>query len=167
MKKLSTIAMAISLLLAAPAFAVDEHHPEPAPSNQAAAKPGAQASVDAPATVKKMQGNVKKMQEQLKRVATAKTDNERQKAMAEHMATMQENMHLAKGLQADAMDCSSMHGGMHGGGMHDRMHGGIKGGMMGDAAPSPDRMQQMEKRMEMMEQMMQRKAEATGQTPTK
>jgi hypothetical protein len=143
MKTLSTIAMAISLIFAAPAFATDEHHPEKAQSAETMAP---QADTNVSATVKKMQA-------QLGRIGKAKTDEARQKAMAEHMATMQENMHLAQSLQADMMDCSTMHG-----------------EMMGDAAPtgaSPDRMQQMEKRMEMMEQMMQRKADATSQTLTK
>lgn len=162
MKTLSTAAMAISLLVAAPAFAVDEHHPEKAQETKAApAKPKA----DTPATVKKMQSNVKKMQAQLDRVAKAKTDDERQKAIAEHMLTMQENMHLARGLQTGMMDCSTMHGGMKGG-----MKGGMMGGMMGDTAPagaSPDRLQQMEKRMEMMEQMMRRQESAPAPTPAK
>lgn len=150
MKTLSTLAMAISLIFATPAFANDEHHPEKAPAAKTATAP-TDASV--PATVKKMQGNVKKMQAQLDRVSKAKSDDARQKAMAEHMQTMQENMHLARSMQSDMMDCEPIHG-----------------AMMGKAAASegsPDRMQKMEMRMEMMEQMMHRQDGATGQTPAK
>ncbi|MBK5204597.1 MAG: hypothetical protein JJD98_04065 [Polaromonas sp.] len=84
-----------------------------------------------------MQDNVKKMQPQLDRIAKAKTDEERQKAMTEHMKTMQ----MARGMQADTMGCPMMEGGMMGGG----------------AQPdgSPERLRQMEKRMDMMQSMMQ------------
>lgn len=150
MKTLSTLAMAISLIFAAPAFANDEHHPEKAPAAKTASAP---ADANVPATVKKMQGNVKKMQAQLDRVSKAKTDDARQKAMAEHMQTMQENMHLARGMQSDMMDCEAMHGAMM--------------GKTSSAEGAPDRMQKMEMRMEMMEQMMRRQEGATGQTPAK
>lgn len=150
MKSLSTIAMAISLIVAAPAFANDEHHPE---KTQAAKTTVSQANTDLSATVNKMQGNVKKMQAQLSRVGKAKTDEARQKAMTEHMLTMQENMHLASGIQDGMMDCETMHGAMM--------------GTAESTGGTPDRMQQMEKRMEMMEQMMQHKVDATGQTPSK
>jgi hypothetical protein len=150
MKNLSTLAMAISLIFAAPAFANDEHHPEKAPAAKTATAP---ADANVPATVKKMQSNVKKMQAQLDRIGKAKTDEARQKAMAEHMQTMQENMHLTRGMQSGMMDCETMHG-----------------AMMGKAPASeaaPDRMQKMEMRMEMMEQMMHRQEGAAAQTPAK
>jgi hypothetical protein len=148
MKTLSTVALAMSLIFAAPAFAVDEHHPE----KGAAVPESAAPAPNVPATVKKMQHNVKKMQAQVDQIGKAKTDEARQKAMDEHMKTMQENMHLARGMMMDEpMDCSKMHGAMkdgkgHGGGSHDRM---LK----------------MEKRMEMMEQKMQGQHGAVGQTP--
>jgi hypothetical protein len=112
-----------------------------------------------------MQDNVKKMQTQLDRIASAKTDEERQKAMAEHMRTMQENMKMTHGMKAGMMDSPMMKGGMMGGGMAG---GGT--GMMGEAAQygaRAERMQQMEKRMDtmqmLMEQMMRRQE---GQPPT-
>ena len=143
MKTLSTLAMAMSLIFVAPAFANDEHHPEKA---TAARADTAQAAPNVPATVKKMQGNVKKMQAQLDRIGKAKTDDARQKTMAEHMQTMQENMHLARGMQVGMMDCETMHGAMMG----------------ATASPegTPDR-------MEMMERMMHAQPGAAGQTPAK
>jgi len=150
MKSLSTLAMAISLIFSAPAFANDEHHPEKVPAAKTATAP---ADTDVPTTVKKMQGNVKKMQAQLDRIGKSKTDEERQKAIAEHMQTMQENMHLARGIQNGMMDCETMHGAMM--------------GKTTTSEAAPDRMQKMEMRMEMMEQMMNRQEGATGQTLAK
>ncbi len=156
MKTTAMTAIATALAFSAPVFADDAHHPE-----QAAAAKSAPAPL-AP-QVKKMQDNVKKMQPQLDRIAKAKTDAERQKAMAEHMQTMQENMHMARGMQAGMMmDCPMMEGGMMGKGGMGMMHGGMMGkggmGMMGGGvapADAPDRMQQMEKRMDMMQMMME------------
>jgi hypothetical protein len=119
-----------------------------------------------------MQDNVKKMQPQLDRIAKAKTDAERQKAMAEHMQTMQENMSMARGMQAGMMmDCPMMEGGMMGkGGMGMMGKGGM--GMMGGGpgmAGSDDmmakRMDMMEKRMDMMQMMMQGRMGMPDSTP--
>jgi hypothetical protein len=146
-QKLAMSAIAASLAFATPAFADDTHHPEKGQEAKvASAKPAAKTAP----TVQKMQDNVKKMQAQLDRIAKAKTDEERQMAMAEHMQTMQENMKLARGMQAGMMDCPMMEGGMMG-------KGGM--GMMEDAAQpggSSERMQQIEKRMDMMQMMMER-----------
>ena len=109
MQKLAMTAIAASLAFANPAFADDAHHPEKGQETTAApAKPAAKTAP----TVRKMQDNVKKMQAQLERIAGAKTDEERQKAMAEHMQTMQENMKMARGMMAGMMDCPMMEGGM-------------------------------------------------------
>ena len=146
---LATLIASTSLATAMPAVADDAHHPERVQATQSAptqatAKATAKASEQ---TVKAMQKNVEKMQIQLDRVAKAKTDDERQKAMAEHMLTMRENMQMASGMQAGTMGCPMM-GAMGQGGM---------GMMMGSGGPmgnTDDRMQQMEKRMDMMEMMM-------------
>ena len=145
MNKLAMTAIAASLAFAAPVFADDAHHPEKAQEAKAApAKPEQ--------TVKKMQDNVKKMQGQLDRIAKAKSDDERQKAMAEHMRTMQENMQMARGMQAGMMSCPMMEGGMMGKGGMGMMGGGMMGGPQAGGA---ERMQQMERRMDMMQMMMQ------------
>jgi hypothetical protein len=150
MKTLSTLAIAISLILGAPAFADDEHHPEKAAAARSATP---QASPNVPATVRKMQGNVKKMQTQLHRIGKAKTDTARQAAMAEHLQTMQENMHLARGMMDQSMDCAEMHGAMMG------------GAAAGEG--TAERMQHMERRMEMMERMMRGQPGAASQAPAR
>lgn len=146
MNKLAMTTIAAALAFTAPVFADDAHHPEKAQETKAAPpKPGE--------TVQKMQDNVKKMQGQLERIAKAKTDEERRKAIAEHMQTMQENMKMMRGMQAGTMGCPMMEGGMMGGGM---MGGGM--GMMGGGAGSDamsNRMNMMEKRMDMMQMMME------------
>lgn len=149
MKKIALTAIAAALAFSAPVFAEDAHHPVKAVDAK-------DAPTQAAPQVRKMQDNVKKMQPQLDRIAKAKTDAERQKAMADHMQTMQESMGMARGMQAGMMDCPMMKDGMMGkGGMG--MMGGNAMAMAGDAASAgaPDRMQQMEKRMDMMQIMME------------
>lgn len=131
MKTLTPLALAISLLFAAPSFANDAHHPD-----KAAASSTAPATPPSPATVRKMQDNVRKMQTQLEHAGKAKTAGARQQAMTEHMQTMQENMQLASGMMDEGMDCAAMHG-----------------KMMGAAAP--DRLQLLEKRLDALERTMQ------------
>ena len=159
MKKqvLSTLtALAAALLLATPAMAVDAHHPEK--TAEAATAPAPAAAPNTRQTVQSMQGNVKKMRAQLDRMAAAKTDEARQKAMAEHMQTMHENMMMARSLQPGMMSCPMMDG-MGKKGMMDKDGMGQGGGMgmMGGRAQSEgasERMDKMEKRMDMMQQMM-------------
>ena len=159
MKKqvLSTLtALAAALLLATPAMAVDAHHPEK--TAEAATAPAPAAAPHTRQTVQSMQGNVKKMRAQLDRMAAAKTDEARQKAMAEHMQTMHENMMMARSLQPGMMSCPMMDGmGKKGMMDHSSMGQGGGMGMMGGSAQpdgASDRMDKMEKRMDMMQQMM-------------
>jgi hypothetical protein len=168
MNKFAMTAIAASLAFGAPVFAEEAHHPEKAGEAKS-------APAQAAPQVKKMQDNVKKMPAQLDRIAKAKTDEARQKAMAEHMQTMQENMKMAHDMKAGMMDCPMMEGGMMGKGGMGMMHGEMMGkpGMdmkAGDtAAASPaDRMQQMEKRMDMMQMMMEqmmRRQDGTAPAP--
>ena len=139
MKTLATTLLSMSVFLTVPAFADQSHHPE-------------QAAAEMPASVtfERMQDNLKIMQAQLQRAAGAKTDEERQKAMAEHMQTMRENMGMAQGMQGGMMACPMMQGGK---------------GMMGGDGMSKDmgsRMHNMEQRMDMMQMMMQRMSGAQG-----
>lgn len=148
MKKLAMTTLAAALAFGLPAFAEDAHHPQTAPgANSAPAKPAAKNPTQ---TLQKMQDNVKKMQPQLDRIAKAKTDEERQKAMAEHMQTMQSNMQMARSMQADTMGCPMMED--MGQGMMGKGGMGMMGGAQSDG--SPQHMQQMEKRMDMMQDMM-------------
>ncbi|MEN9395581.1 MAG: hypothetical protein RLZ81_111 [Pseudomonadota bacterium] len=170
MSKFTITALIAAVALALPAWADDTHHPEKAAAGKAA--PSAAATQPAQA-VPKMRGNVKKMQAQLERIAKAPTDEARQKAIAEHMQTMHENMQMARGMQGPAMGCPMMDGAMMGKGM---MHGegGMMGkggmGMMGSGAPADgaaDPMQQMDKRMEMMQEMMKTLMERMPAPPAK
>jgi hypothetical protein len=148
MKTFATTLLTMSILLAAPAFAEQAHHPDQA---------GAAAVEQAAPTFERMQDNLKIMQGQLQRAAEAKTDKERLQAMTEHMQTMRENMSMAQGMQGGMMNCPMMQGGM-GGGM------GMMGMMGGGAMPSDmgARMHSMEQRMDMMQMMMQRMAGPAG-----
>ncbi|PKO82548.1 MAG: hypothetical protein CVU19_00895 [Betaproteobacteria bacterium HGW-Betaproteobacteria-13] len=139
MKTLATTLLSMSVFLTVPAFADQSHHPE-------------QAAAEMPASVtfERMQDNLKIMQAQLQRAAGAKTDEERQKAIAEHMQTMRENMGMVQGMQGGMMACPMMQGGK---------------GMMGGDGMSKDmgsRMHNMEQRMDMMQMMMQRMSGAQG-----
>lgn len=98
--------------------------------------PDQKAGAAAPAadqTIQKIQANTRKMQAQLEKMARSKDPKERQQLMQEDMA--------------GGMDCPMMPGGM--GGM----------GMMGQGGMGPDamtnRMQMMEKRMDMMQMMLE------------
>lgn len=142
MKRLTLTALAASIAFSFPALAEEAHHPEKA----AAAKPV--AAQPAEASVTKMQGNLKKMQAQLDRVAKAKTPEERQQAMAEHMKTMHENMMAGKAMMmGEGMGCPMM---------KDGMMGGMPEGT--SSANPAERMQSMEKRMDMMQMMMEQMA---------
>lgn len=147
MKKTLSV-IAASMILAFAAHAEEAHHPE-----QKTDATVVQPSVNHSEAIKKMQGNVKKMRSQLDRIGKAKSDEERQKLMAEHMQTMHENMMIAKGMMGEeGMACPMMKGGK--GGM-----AGMGRGMMkdqGGEGAGMDRMQQMEKRMDMMQMMMER-----------
>ena len=139
MKTLATTLLSMSVFFTVPASADQSHHPE-------------QAAAEMPASVtfERMQDNLKIMQAQLQRAAGAKTDEERQKAMAEHMQTMRENMGMVQGMQGGMMACPMMQGGK---------------GMMGGDGMSKDmgsRMHNMEQRMDMMQMMMQRMSGAQG-----
>lgn len=132
MKTITLSAIAASIVLAMPALADDAHHP---------AQPGAAATTQAQPdgkTVQKMQDNLDRMRAQLERLSKAKTAEERQTIMDEHMQTMQENMGMARGVQSGMMGCPMMQGG----GM----------GMIEQGKVAPDDM--MSKRMEMMHDRM-------------
>ena len=142
-------AIAASLILALPAYADDAHHPDQNPAAAAATQP---AVTDQDAALKQMQKNVTRMRSQLDRIGKAKTAAEKQKLMAEHMDTMQQSMKLGRGMMDGDMACPMMRGG----GMGMMEHGGGMGAGH-DHDPMMERMQQMEKRMDMMQMMMEQK----------
>lgn len=142
--------IAASMMLAFSAHAEEANQPEQK-ADAAVAKATAQPSGEA---IKKMQGNVKKMRSQLDLIAKAKTDEERQKLMAEYMQTMRENMMAAKGMLGEGAACPMMKGGKGGMGMGGM--GMMKG--LGDEGhghcAGMERMQKMEQRMDMMQMKM-------------
>ncbi|BAL22446.1 hypothetical protein [Azoarcus sp. KH32C] len=157
MKSLLTV-LALSLAAAWPAWAEDAHHPEKA---QAAATASAPEK-----TVQQMRDNAATMQQQLDALAAAKTPEERQKLLMQHMQTMRENMMLGQRMAAS-----------EGGGMGCAMMGGMgmmQGGMMmgpdgagASAEAMANRMHQMERRMDMMQMMIERMGRPTGKATAK
>ena len=126
-------------------------------SAQGMAMPDQTAKMD----MSKMDAQMKKMREMHQKMVAAKTPEERSQLMAEHMKTMQDSMQMMGSMS-----------GMHGGGM-GAMGGASAGdakpmpgmpgmatkpatpGMAGMAGNMPAHHQMMEKRMAMMESMMQ------------
>ncbi|NMG76970.1 hypothetical protein [Aromatoleum diolicum] len=166
MKSILTV-LAISLAAALPAYAEDAHHPD---------QPAAVSAPTPEKAVQKMQDNTTRMQSQLEAVAAAKSPEERQKLLMEHMQTMRENMMLGHQMATGqmgsmgSMGCQMMGdmGKMGGMGM---MQG--KGMMMAPdaASASPEamanRMHQMERRMDMMQMMMERMPKPAGKSTGK
>ena len=147
MKKLLISSVVAGLLIGAPVvYADDAHHPD---QQGQTSKVTAPVSADGDKAAQKMQENVKKMQAQLDKIQKTKDPKARQKLMMAHMQTMRESMMLGESMMPGMMDCSMMKGGM------------MKGAMMGEgeAGASPDammeRMNGMEKRMDMMQMMME------------
>ncbi len=121
--------------------------------NTAATMPMGTASAQSMATpdqMARMDAQMKTMQGMHEKMMNAKTPEERNKLMAEHMKTMQDGM--------------AMMGGMSSGGMGDMK--GMQGmqGMTGDMGA---RQQMMEKRMEMMQTMMKMMMDRMPAAPTK
>ncbi len=115
----------------------DGHHPASAASAPAAKTPPGKA---APAMAR-TDAQMKAMREMHDKMTAAKTPEERSALMAEHMKTMQNGMAMMKGMSPDGM-----------------------AGMKGDASASH---QMMEKRMEMMEAMMQMMMDRLPTAPAK
>jgi len=129
-----------STVLAAEQADHKAHHPEDAVA--ATAVGGAKMDMS------KMEQHMKAMQTMHQKMMSAKTPEERQALMAEHMKLMQEGMAMMQGM-------GNMMGGM---------------GAMGGGKPMPgmtDRQQMMEKRMDMMESMMQMMMDRMAAMPAK
>ena len=115
-------------------------------SAQGMGAPGQMGKMD----MGKMDAQMKKMREMHEKMAAAKTPDERNKLMAEHMKTMQDGMQMMGGMGTGGM------GGMAGGGMGGAGMGGAgMGGNSGTPGDMAARQQMMEKHMEMMQSMMQ------------
>ncbi len=143
MKIIPSIALALAMAAtAAQAWAAsndqtDPHHPaESAPAPKAKAIPGKSNPA-----MSRTDDQMKTMQEMHDKMMAAKTPEERNALMAEHMKTMQDGMAMMNGMSQ-----------------------GGKASMQGDA---PARMQMMEKRMEVMQSMMQMMMDRLAAAPAK
>lgn len=143
--KTSLTVLALCVGLSAPALAIDEHHPEKAVGAKPAeaGAPASKSSADA----KALEANAAKLQAQAKRIGKAKPGPERDKLVAEHMHSLREGMEMARGMMSGMK--------MEGCPMMKGMPGGMGMQAAGEAEGSTsERMDRMEKRMDMMEQMM-------------
>lgn len=153
-KKLTLLAICFGL--SASALANDAHHPDKVAATPAAASAPKQAT-----DVKAMTANAAKLQAQVKRIARMQPGSGRDKLVAEHLHTLHESMEMAEGMMSDMeMEHCPMMKQMMGGKGGMSMGQGMGMGMNKDDAAKPaasdtaDRMDRMEKRMDMMEQMM-------------
>jgi len=156
--KMTVLGIALAGVLLAPAaYGVDEHHPEKtAPGAKAPKAPASPKADDK--SMAQMQEHMKKMQGIMARMQETTDPAERQKLMAEHTKAMQEGMQMMRGMGGGMMQ--GMGGGMMGKAPKD---GAAKPGLGRGAPMSPE---MMERRMDMMqmmmEQMMQRQKALEG-----
>ena len=148
MKKLLIGSIVAGLLMGTPVvYADDGHHPD---QQGQTSKVTAPASAESDSAMQKMQENMKKMRAQLDKIQKTKDPELRQKLMMEHMQTMHENMMMGRQMMMGT--CSMKDGEMMGPMMHGMKDEG-ETGMSPDAMM--DRMNKMEKRMDMMQMMME------------
>ena len=131
MKIVRSLALAITVVSASALAVTDDQHKAHHPAG--AATPAKVVSGNLSPDMAGMDTQMKAMQEMHDKMMAAKTPEERNALMAEHMKTMQEGMTMMNGMSPGGMKCD------------------MKGGMKGDMAAH----HQMEMRMEMMQSMMQ------------
>ena len=154
MKRAHSLALVLALsAIGAPAWAAaDSQHDAHHPAGTAKAAPGKSGP-----DMTRMDTQMKVMREMHDKMMAAKTPGERNALMADHLKTMQESMRMMNATFPSGM------GGMQGdkmGGMKEDMKGGLKGGMAA-------RHQMMEKRMDMMQSMMQMMSDRLPAEPVK
>jgi hypothetical protein len=143
MKLVRTLSLGLAIA-AAGAFAwaaEDVHHAAGAASGTASKAMPARSSSD----MTRMDAQMRAMREMHERMMAAKTPDERNALMAEHMQAMQEGMAMMNGMAPAGMS-------------------GMKGGMNGDTAAQH---QMMEKRMDMMQAAMQMMMDRLPAAPAK
>ncbi len=145
-------------------LAEQAHHPDAAPANQPTSM-GMMAGgnmMDGK-MMERMQDNMQKMHAQMKEIRNTEDEATRNRLMDEHMQAMEDGMGMMRGMGGDMML------GMKDGDMQQRKgmeDGSMKNakGMKGEMAPSPgdmmERMGMMEKRMDMMQMMMEQQLES-------
>ena len=136
----ATLMLMVSTVMAQTTQEHSKHHPagETPAAKSASPATAPTSTTNRLATMDKHMAEMKAMREKL---ATAKTPQERQALMAEHMKLMRAGMDMMSMSSGQSDSAAQMPQGMS----------GMQGGMMGDMA---QRHQLMEKRMEMMENMM-------------
>lgn len=168
---------AVMVLLAANGWANDAHHPDKdnkpaAASASQAAKPApmaaARPAADTEQQFAQAQDHIKKMLTQMEQIRQTKDPKERQRLMAAHLQTMQQSAQAMRpmggGMMMDMMNCSMMD--KKGGASSMGMMGSQGCMMMGKSAAKPDtgkRVDAMEKRMDMMQMMMDQMIERESQ----
>ncbi len=151
MSRLLPLLLAAALFSTA-AFADDKHHPPEAAKEQAVAPDRRFAAA---------YDQMKKMMAQMERIKATKDPRERQRLMQEHMDSMHEGLQALRpsgGGMMQMMGCQMM---------NDKPDGkGQACPMMEGARKGPgERMDMMEKRMDMMQMMMEQMVERESQKP--
>ena len=113
-------------------------------------------SMAKPDAMGKMDAQMKQMRDRHEKMMAAKTPEERNKLMAEHMKTMQDGMKMMEGMGGAGMSGMDGMKGM----------GDMKGGQ-GAAGDMTGHHQMMDKRMEMMQSMMQMMMDRMPAAPAK
>ncbi len=139
------LALALAAVGASTWAAQDDQQQRRLPAGAASAPTSNAMSGNAGPDLARMDTQMKAMREMHDKMMAAKTPEERNALMAEHMKTMQEGMTMMNGMGPSGM-------------------GGMKGGMKGGMAAPP---QMIEKRMEMMESMMQMMMDRLPAAPAK
>lgn len=148
MKPVRNLSLALALFaVGAPNWAAQHdqhkaHHPAGAASAAASKSMPGKTTPE----MARMANHMKAMQEMHDKMMAAKTPEERNALMGEHLKTMQEGMSMMKGM------------------------GGMGGGMAGPKSPSSsmtERQTMMEQRMDMMHTMMEMMVDRLPQTPAK
>jgi len=166
MIRIQSVSLAIALVVfGTPAWAntQDEQHQahHPASAESAAVPPAAPAPASEPTDDKsnpalaRMDTQMKAMREMHGKMMAAKTPEERNALMAEHMKVMQDGMQMMNAMPPGDMGAMGMMGGMPQGSM---------GKMPNDMAMCH---QMMGKRMEMMQAMMQMMMDQLSSSPSK
>ena len=156
MKLVRPVSLALALFaVAAPSWAAQhDQHKAHHPAGSASAAASKSTPGKTTPEMARMANHMKAMQEMHDKVVAAKTPEERNALMAEHMKTMQEGMSMMKGM-----------GGMSGAGSMGGM-----GNMSGPKSPPAnmaERQTLMEQRMDMMQSMMEMMADRLPQTPAR
>ena len=140
MNIISPLSVAIAyIVLSSSACAIDQTNKTPVSATATSKRAAADEAIV------KMDKQMQVMREMHEKMMRAKTPEERNALMAEHMKTMQEGMNMM-------------------GGMAGHVMGGMRGQIKGDMTTQH---QMMEKRMEMMQTMMQMMMDRLPPVPAK